>query len=82
MKVISDAAATVQKRSSSGSDKQKHGYLDRSPNSPLYNGKFILKIISEVISEDRYFSQMYCMLMCCADKIINSVNCLNPVADS
>ena len=33
MKVISDAAATVQKRSSSGSDKQKHGYLDRSPNS-------------------------------------------------
>jgi hypothetical protein len=25
---------------------------------------------------------MYCMLMCCADKIINSVNCLNPVADS
>ena len=26
---------------------------------PLYNGKFILKIIPEVISEDRYFSQMY-----------------------
>jgi hypothetical protein len=25
----------------------------------LYNGKFILKIIPEVISEDRYFSQMY-----------------------
>jgi hypothetical protein len=26
---------------------------------PLYNGKFILKIIPEVISEDQYFSQMY-----------------------
>jgi hypothetical protein len=26
---------------------------------PLYNGKFILKIIPKVISEDQYFSQMY-----------------------
>jgi hypothetical protein len=26
---------------------------------PLYSGKFILKIIPEVISEDLYFSQMY-----------------------
>jgi hypothetical protein len=26
---------------------------------PLYNDKFILKIIPEVISEDQYFSQMY-----------------------
>ena len=26
---------------------------------PLYNGKFIFKIIPEVISKIRYFSQMY-----------------------
>ena len=26
---------------------------------PLYNGKFIFKIIPEVISKVRYFSQMY-----------------------
>jgi hypothetical protein len=26
---------------------------------PLYNGKFILKIIPEVISKVRYFSQLY-----------------------
>jgi hypothetical protein len=27
---------------------------------PLYNGKFILKITLEVISEDQYFSQLNC----------------------
>lgn len=32
MKVISDAAANVQRRSS-GSDKQRHGFMDRSPKS-------------------------------------------------
>jgi len=26
----------------------------------LYNGKFIFKITPEVISEDRYFSQLNC----------------------
>jgi hypothetical protein len=26
---------------------------------PLYSGKFIFEITSEVISQDRYFSQMY-----------------------
>ncbi|XP_052060549.1 calponin homology domain-containing protein DDB_G0272472-like isoform X4 [Mytilus californianus] len=37
MQVISDAAANVQKRSSSGSDKQK--YLDRSPNNSCTSPK-------------------------------------------
>ena len=35
-----------------------HLYVIFSIN-PLYNGKFILKIIPKVISEDQYFSQMY-----------------------
>jgi hypothetical protein len=36
-----------------------HHLLVISSEKPLYNGKFIFKIIPEVISKVRYFSQMY-----------------------
>jgi hypothetical protein len=36
-----------------------HHLLVISSVKPLYNGKFIFKIIPEVISKVRYFSQMY-----------------------
>jgi hypothetical protein len=36
-----------------------HHLLIISSVKPLYNGKFILKIIPEVISKVRYFSEMY-----------------------